>query len=196
MKRLIKKSTNENLEEMIDLIEGLAKWCQWDLGTLDVNRMLELNPDCVYNGKLYRGMGTQGYDVLDIIEETNIEFPITVMDIVNKVKKELIYIDNKYCSFTKELQQAEDWNNTRDFNQQSCSYIVEIESKGLDIEKVYNKWKDDINTESMSIINDCLFIKEVISKLSHDFKIYSIQGIKDFSKQINSRDELKEFLNA
>ena len=110
--------------------------------------------------------------------------------------QELIYTDNKYCSFTKELQQAEDWNNTRDFNQQSCSYIVEIESKGLDIEKVYNKWKDDINTESMSIINDCLFIKEVISKLSHDFKIYSIQGIKDFSKQINSRDELKEFLNA
>ena len=80
MKRLIKKSTNENLEEMIDLIEGLAKWCQWDLGTLDVNRMLELNPDCVYNGKLYRGMGTQGYDVLDIIEETNIEFPITWRD--------------------------------------------------------------------------------------------------------------------
>ena len=37
MKRLIKKSTNENFEEMIDLIEGLAKWCLWDLGTLDVN---------------------------------------------------------------------------------------------------------------------------------------------------------------
>lgn len=187
MKRLIRKA-NENLEEMIGIIDDIAAWCKYDMNSLDVEKVISLNQDCLTNAKVYRAMGMENdWFLEDIIETSN--FPITIGEICDQIKEKGIFYDDKYSSFTTDLSFAEEWNDINNFQQTSVEYILVANKTGLDIEKIYNKWKDEIDTPSMQVINECLYAKEIICKFDDDFNFHSLHKITNMGQQIESIEE-------
>ena len=187
MKRLIRKA-NDNLDEMIKIIDDIAAWCQYDMGALDVEKAISLNPDCMTTAKVYRAMGMENEWFMEDILEVS-EFPITIGELCNQIKEKGIFYDDKYSSFTTDLSFAEEWNSLNNFQQTCVEYVLVADKTGLDIEKVYNKWKDQIDTPSMQVINECLVAKEIICKFDKEFDFYSLQEITNMGQQIESIEE-------
>lgn len=177
MKRLIKKAEiwdpnnidEIDIEDLEFMLEDFDDWLGTDADSVNLMWAMETNPDCIYSGELYRCIGINSDKLY-----SNIKFPISKMDFIDKIKNSINNNKGSEISYTKEVAIAEMWK-ANDINE--ASVVIKSNTQGLDINKFYEKWKDIINDMGYLFnYEKYLHEKEVVCKYTNDFDIYSISG--------------------
>lgn len=164
MKRLIKKAE-------IDLSKFLISHLQYNDSTQSqIQEIINENPDCLYNGTGYRAFLFDEEEIIEAlssfleeINETEVDFN-SLPYYVNNTMDKLIRVDGLYQSFSRSFKAADTTIHYLNENRY-IEVIIGCDIKdGLDIDKLFNKYKSGLSSEALEVCDFFKFQEEVVAK--------------------------------
>lgn len=218
-KRLIKKSTLNNKNNMVlnffklikssiddvQLVKSVYRLVEMNSHTSiknDLNDIIEDNPDCLFNGPVYRKIDVNSETILIEMGED-----VSINNFINTIKKHIKV--GKHQSATKSLEVTK---NFMPDSGDECTMSVTIKfeaNNGIDIQALANKYYElnkDSDNESMLIKLKSILSyaneQEVYTLLTNDFEIVQVNDVpieefpdpltNDVIDQINPKNDKEE----
>lgn len=181
MKRLVRKA-NIDYNTFLKLLLNDNIYSQEE-----VNKVISDNSDCIYSGEAFRVFFFYKDEVKTAkekaLKDLNVEdvSQADIFDILWGTLDNLIQINGEYQSFAKSengVRSAESHlNDGQDF-----AFTIKLEVSGaLDVEKLFEKYKDQLDEETKEAFNYFSNQEEVLAKLDNDEYFY-ISGFQDMSE--------------
>ena len=184
--KMIKKAADENPQKTMEAIKSLTIDNENGLMNELYSDIIANNPDCIYNGKVYRKLEIDKDDIMSMIdpidEDEDNEYEIDdVLEALNSV-----IITNTLQSTSSDLDACEEFDP--EIGGDNLSVIISFNcANGLDVMKLTKKYlniaKDNKDTDGKyrqyvkylnNIINAFEEEKEIFCVVPDEYEIYSI----------------------
>lgn len=163
--RLIKKA-NIDYDDFLYNLLSLNEY-----SNEEVEQIINDNPDCLYNGIAYRIFFFDEYTVKELgtqlVESVNND----IDELTELVIKNLIDANGLYHSFSKSLKGIEVVEKDV-FIPDTLKVVIKMNvENGLDIEKLFNKHKNELSKDVLNNYSKFKSEEEVLAKLTNNYDI-------------------------